>query len=276
MIVFDVGANKGEFSQHVLESNPNSQVYAFEPNSSICGISLEKLRKIYPDRFRVNLVALGADSGSGELYGSQLMNGQLGSLIPFNANSGGWNSHSDLLRSNNSFIESETIEILAVSELAESLAQETIDFIKIDTQGTDVAILSEILKYFKIISGVVEVDAGNFPEGFRYETSNNRVEDLILLLNNNGFQVTKILPNNSRSDELNVYFSISQKEFDEVVTTLKLASNPALARYWVIQGIGTSENESNQILFRRFTKKVIRALVHPKSSLRSVLLKLTK
>lgn len=276
MIVFDVGANKGEFSQHVLESDPNSQVFAFEPNSSLCAISLEKLRNIYPDRFRVNLVALGTVSGSAELYGSQLMNGQLGSLIPFNANSGGWNSHSDLLRSNNSVIESETIAILAISELAELLVQETIDFIKIDTQGTDVSILSEFLKYFKIISGVVEVDAGNFPEGFRYETSNNRVEDLILLLNNNGFQVTKILPNNSRSDELNVYFSISQKEFDEVVTTLKLASNPALARYWVIQGIGTSENESNQILFRRFTKKVIRALVHPKSSLRSVLLKLTK
>jgi hypothetical protein len=231
---------------------------------------------MYPDRFRVNLVALGTDSGPGELYGSQLMNGQLGSLIPFNANSEGWNSHSDLLRRNNSVIESETIAILAVSELAESLAQETIDFIKIDTQGTDVAILSEILKYFKILSGVVEVDAGNFPEGYRYQTSNNRVEDLILLLNNNGFQVTKILPNNSRSDELNVYFSNSQKEFDEVVNTLKLASNPALARYWVIQGIGTTEIETTGLLVCRFTKKVIRALAHPKSSLRSVLLKLTK
>lgn len=276
MIVFDVGANRGEFSQHVLESDPNAQVFAFEPNSTICAISLEKLRSIYPDRFFVNLVALGTVSGLGELYGSQLMNGQLGSLIPFNANSEGWNSHSDLLKSNNSVIESETIAILAISELADLLAQETIDFIKIDTQGTDVSILSEFIKYFKIISGVVEVDAGNFSEGFRYETSNNRVEDLILLLDKNDFQVTKILPNNSRSDELNVYFSSSQKQFDEVVTTLKLASNPALARYWVIQGIGTSEDESNQILFRRLTKKVIRALVHPKSSLRSVLLKLTK
>lgn len=276
MIVFDVGANKGEFSQHVLESNPNSQVYAFEPNSSLCGIPLEKLRNIYPNRFRVNLVALGTNSGSGKLYGSQLMNGQLGSLIPFNANSEGWNSHSDLIRGNNSSIESETIAILAVSELAESLVEKTIDFIKIDTQGTDVSILSEFLEYFNIISGVVEVDAGNFPKGFRYETNNNRVETLILLLSNKGFQVTKILPNNSRSDELNVYFSISQEIFDEAVTNLKLASNPVLARYWTIQGIGTSENESTQLLFRRFIKKVIRALVHPKSSFRSVLLKLTK
>ena len=276
MIVFDVGANKGEFSQHVLDSDSYSQVFAFEPNASLCGISLEKLRNNFPDRFHVNLVALGTNSGLGELYGSQLMNGQLGSLVPFNANSEGWNSHSDLIRSSNSVIESETIAILAVSKLAELLDEKTIDFIKIDTQGTDVAILSEFLKYFKIISGVVEVDAGNFPEGFRYETSNNRVEDLILLLSNNGFQVTKILPNNSRSDELNVYFSISQEVFDEAVTTLKLAFNPALARYWVVQGIGTSENESTQLLFRRFTKKVFRALAHPKSSLRSVLLKLTK
>ncbi len=276
MIVFDVGANKGEFSQHVLRHNPTAQVFAFEPNSSLCGTPLEKLKNIYPGRLHVNLLALGAKSGSGELFGSQVMNGQLGSLIPFNAESEGWNSHAEWLRGNDSVTHSEIVTVLAVSELAESWDKKPIDFIKIDTQGTDILILSEFFKFFEIVSGVIEVDAGNFPEGFRYETNCNRVEDLVLLLSKYGYQVTKVLPNNSRSDELNVYFSTSQKIFNETLTTLKLDSNPVLARYWIVQGIGASNNESTQILFWRFIKKALRAFVHPKSSLRSVLLKLTK
>jgi FkbM family methyltransferase len=276
LIVFDVGANKGEFSEHILRHNPKSQVFAFEPNSGVCGVSLINLKCIYPERLHVNLVALGANSGSGALYGSKLMNGQLGSLVPFNTQSEGWHLHANLFNSKNSATESENVAVLAVSELAESLDQNTIDFIKIDTQGTDVLILSEFFKYFRVMSGVVEVDAGNFSEGFRYETTSNRVEDVVLLLNRHDFQITKVLPNNSRSDELNVYFSSSQKVFNETVTALKLESNPALARYWVIQGIGTSENESNQLLLRYFINKVFRALLHPKTSFRSVLLKLTK
>lgn len=276
MIVFDVGANKGEFSQHILRHNSTAQVFAFEPNFSVCGTSLERLKNNYPERLQVNYLALGTKSGSGELFGSQVMNGQLGSLIPFNAESEGWSSHSKIMSGIDSVTHSEIVKVLAVSELAESWDKKPIDFIKIDTQGTDVQILTEFLKFFHIISGVIEVDAGNYPEGYRYRTNHNGVEDLVFILSKYGFQVTKILPNNSRSDELNVYFSSSQKIFEETTTTLKLASNPVLARYWVIQGIGTLDNENTQVLFRRFIKKVFRAFVHPKSSLRSVLLKLTK
>ena len=276
MIVFDIGANKGEFSEHVLRQNPIAQVFAFEPNIGVCGISLMGLKNDFPNRLQVSFVALGTESGPGELYGSKLMNGQLGSLIPLNTESEGWNFHTDILGSENSNIESETITVLAISELVKTLNQNTIDFLKIDTQGTDVLILAEFLKFFKVESGVVEVDAGNFSEGFRYETSNNRIEDLVTLLTGHKFLITKVLPNNSRSDELNIYFSSSQEIFDETVTTLKLSSNPALARYWAIQGIGTSENESNNVLLSRFTKKIFRSLLHPRTSFRSVLLKLTK
>ena len=276
MIVFDIGANKGEFSGHVLRQNPNAQVFAFEPNLGVCGNSLMDLKRDFPNRLQVSFVALGTESGSGKLYGSKLMNGQLGSLIPLNTESEGWNFHTDILSSEKSCTESETITVLAVSELANTLNLNTIDFLKIDTQGTDVLILAEFLKFFKVVSGVVEVDAGNFAAGFRYETSGNRIENLVTLLTEHKFQITKVLPNNSRSDELNVYFSSSQEIFDETVTTLKLSSNPALARYWVIQGIGTSENENNHVLLSRFTKKIFRSLLHPRASFRSVLLKLTK
>lgn len=276
MIVFDVGANKGEFCDHVLKQNPTAEVFAFEPNIGVCGNSLKNLKSNYPGRLHVSFVALGTESGTGELYGSKLMNGQLGSLIPFNKESEGWKFHSDHLSSENSIIESERITVMAVSELAKSLDQKTIDFIKIDTQGTDVMILAEFFKSFNVVSGVVEVDAGIFSTGFRYATDSNRIENLITLLTEYDFLVTKVLPNNSRSDELNVYFSVSEDIFEKTASKLNLSSNPALARFWVIQGIGTSENETTQLLFGKFIKKIFRALLHPRSSFRSVLLKLTK
>jgi FkbM family methyltransferase len=276
MIVFDVGANKGEFSEHVLKNHGTVQVFAYEPNSKICRESLESLQSKYPNRFQVTYVALSRENGAGRLYGSNLMNGQLGSLVPLNVNSEGWNLHTSFLNDEGLTLESEVIDLLAVSDLVQLLPEIDIDFIKIDTQGTDVLILTEFLKYFKIKSGVVEVDVGHFAEGSRYETSSNKIENLVKILIESNYLVTKLLPNNSHSDEFNVFFSRSFEEFDETAAGLKLSSNPTLARYWNVQGIGTSEDENNQLLLWRFLRKVLRAFNHPKSSFRSVLLKLTK
>ena len=175
MIVLDVGANKGEFSEHVLRHNTDALVFAFEPNTGICEGSLKKILKEFPDRLQVKFVALGSRTGTAILYGSRLMNGQLGSLIPLNSESEGWDRHSEILRGERSASELETVKMLAIRDLGDLLDQEAIDFIKIDTQGTDVSILAEFLKYFKIKSGVVEVDAFYFSEGSRYKTSENRI-----------------------------------------------------------------------------------------------------
>jgi FkbM family methyltransferase len=274
MIVFDVGANKGEFSRHVLENSASACIFAFEPNYEICAKSIEDLIINNPGRIQIFWNALSAVSGKGKLFGSKLMNGQLGSLIPFNHDSDGWKAHKKILEAGSS--EEQTVEILSVKELPNLLNFRNIDFLKIDTQGTDLQLLDEFLQWFDVDSGVVEVDVGFLPNQSRYSLSNNDVNLLTKLLLKHDLVISKILPNNSNSDEMNIFFSKSNELFAEITQALNMSTNPSFARFWRVYGVGSTEAETNRVLFGRLLRKILFSFFHPNQSLRSLLLKLTK
>jgi hypothetical protein len=92
------------------------------------------------------------------------------------------------LRSNNSVIESETIEILAVSELAESLAHETIDFIKIDSQGSEMDIIKGGLEMCKQ-SKIFLLEASVYP----YNLNAPMFDELKEFMGSIGFGYNKIV-----------------------------------------------------------------------------------
>jgi FkbM family methyltransferase len=274
MIVFDIGANKGEFSEHILENVNPVCIYAFEPNHELCGESLEKLQKKHSGKIQIFWKALGKISGEGTLFGSKLMNGQLGSLVPLNYESEGWKAHRKILELDSQ--EELDIQIVAVRELPDLLKVNHIDFLKIDTQGTDLQLLEEFLQFFDVNSGVVEVDVGFPPDQARYMTPINDVNQLTKLLLKHDLSISKILSNNSSSDELNVFFSKSNSLFIETCRDLNLENNPSFARFWRVYGIGSTEAETNKVLLRRLFKKILFSFSHPNQSLRSLLLKLTK
>lgn len=274
MIIFDIGANKGEFSEHILENSKAVSIFAFEPNYEVCSKPLEELQDNNRGRIKIFWKALGKNSGEGKLFGSRLMNGQLGSLIPFNFESDGWKAHREIIGKELS--DEQIVQILSVRELPDLLNVRQIDFLKIDTQGTDLQLLEEFLQFFDVNSGVVEVDVGFLPEQSRYVTTGNDVNSLTALLLRNNMIISKVLPNNSSSDELNIFFSKSNAIFIETSENLNLQNNPSFARFWRVYGIGTTEKETNKVLFRRLLKKILFSFSHPNQSLRSLLLKLTK
>ena len=131
MIVFDVGANNGSFSKHVLEKSVDSIVYAFEPNKSLFEDHLILLKNDYPKRFFYFNYALGKESKEGKLYGSTALNGQLASTIQFNTKSSKWDN---LVKSSNLEklnIESLEVDIVSVKDALLSLKIKNIDFIRI-------------------------------------------------------------------------------------------------------------------------------------------------
>ena len=182
MKIFDVGANKGEFTKHVIDNCEYAEIQAFEPNISICFESLNKISTENPDNLFVNWVALGKDSGKGNLFGGNLMNGQLGSLLPLNNESKGWNLHKEIISSAEIRSTPTEITIVSVRELSKNLFNLEIDFLKIDTQGTDILILSEFLEYFHVKAGVVEVTVGEFSQESRYIGEVNDINSLVQVL----------------------------------------------------------------------------------------------
>lgn len=272
LIVLDVGANKGEFLDHILKSYVGAKVIAFEPNQPLCMDSLEKLKIKHKDRLEIEYKALGSKSGKSTLYGANLMNGQLGSLLPLNSESVGWKEHTHLDLKN---YENLTIDTISVIDYLKNSKNYTIDLLKIDTQGTDLSILAEFLLLSEVKVGIIEIDAGNFGLGSRYKTAVNDINKLANILSNHNFLITKLIPNNAQSDEFNVYFAKSFEDFELIYGTLNLANNPVLSRYSIIQDLYSNSNLSILKLSKKLIKKIYVGLFHPRSSLKSLIIKVT-
>jgi FkbM family methyltransferase len=67
LVVFDVGANVGDYTQLVLNQEPNAQVHAFEPSSA----AHAELIASIGGRAVVNRLALGAEAGTATLGASE-------------------------------------------------------------------------------------------------------------------------------------------------------------------------------------------------------------
>lgn len=275
MIIVDVGANIGEFSKHVLENNTNAIVYAVEPNKDLCEPQLGALKDFYSNRFTVDYCAIGERTEKGNLYAARVMNGQLGSLFPPNLKSKGWEKHSKHFRDNTN-IESIEVQVLSAQDYVEKNDLREIDFLKIDTQGNDIFLLESFLLLSNVKSGVIEVEVGFANLESRYSNSQNDLNKLIEVLFKNNLIITKILPNNSASDEINIFYSVDQSTFSDICESINLSNNPVLSRYWKLQGIGLSENDKSAKMLSHLLAKLLRAIAHPKRSFHSMLVKLTK
>jgi FkbM family methyltransferase len=270
-LVLDIGANKGEFLSHILQSDNNVKVIALEPNKPMCVDSLEKLKIDYKDRLHIEYKALSKKSGKKVLYGANLMNGQLGSLLPINSISKGWGRHGKFMDLKNT--EDLIVEVTSVEEFIGNFQIHKVDLLKIDTQGTDLLILEEFLSLSEVKVGIVEVDVGMFNFGSRYKNSTNDVNQLTFILRKYNYLITKIIPNNSESDEFNIFFAKTYDDFDSIFITLDLKNNPTLSRYSKIQGIYTNDDLSTVYLLKKLIKKIITGIFHPRSSIKSLIIK---
>jgi FkbM family methyltransferase len=274
--ILDIGANKGDFSKHVLSNSLGTNLYIFEPNFKLFESHLHQLERDYPGRANVYFVALGESTKSGYLYGSNYMNGQLASLLPINHKSILWDDHRKEHFDGLEQDRMELIEIKSISEIIQELSLIDVHFLKIDTQGTDILILNQFLKNCTVHAGVIETDIGINDFKVRYLDTDNDINSLIKLLQEHNYKIVKLLPNNSKIDELNIFFSKSQEFFDEISVKLNLSKSPTFARYWVVQGIGVGNNESTRIMAKNLVKKLLTSALHPKKSFYSLLIKLTK
>lgn len=271
LTVIDIGANRGEFLRHVLNSDPNVRVIAAEPNKVLFMHPLEHLKTLNYERLQIEYKALSNESGKGILFGHNLMNGQLASLLPINAEAEGWKIQTSFV----DFKLSENMEIekISVQEFISKFKLKNIDFLKIDTQGTDLLILKEFLIHSSVKAGVVEVSIE--ASDSRYYSSLSNINSFISILREFGFLITRIIPNNSQVDEFNIFFAKSYEDHKIIYTKLDLRNNPSLSRYSKIQDLYNGSNIGNYRLIKKLFKKLFMGITHPISSTKSVLIKIT-
>lgn len=122
-VLFDVGANKGEYAKHLSTQFRNAEIHCFEPNSA----AFKELEK--NDALISNNIALGHKNEIETLY------------VPTTDRS---STHSTLVRESlfrKKVINEEQIEIRTLSSYCEDNGVKRIDFLKIDTEGFELEVV---------------------------------------------------------------------------------------------------------------------------------------
>lgn len=135
-VIFDVGANIGATSLLFANNYPDAKIYAFEPEPENFKL-LEENTGPYENIYSFN-VALGSENARRVLKGSD-----------DNTNLGGFSFHPE---GTNEEIES-VVQVLDVREVIKDLSVETIDLLKIDTEGCEFEIISSLPKVPQYIMG---------------------------------------------------------------------------------------------------------------------------
>lgn len=137
-IIFDVGANVGQSASHYLSWFPAANVYCFEPSQQ----NAAELRKRLGDRVKLFEIAFGSHSGKARLAHS-------GTSATFRITEEG----------------EEEITVETVDGFCRENGIKAVDFMKIDTEGHDLAALEgadSMLRQGNIAA--IQVEAGMNPE----------------------------------------------------------------------------------------------------------------
>ncbi len=152
-IVFDVGANVGQFAKLFLAEFPNSHVYCFEPVSKTYGLLLQNLRR--ERRVVCHRLALG----SSKKIGQMVLQGGCDEFFLL--------GQSPELPKREARMEPVTIDTL--DDFCQAKGIEHISYLKIDTEGGDLDVLkgaARLLAEQRI--DIIQVEAGMNPTDRRH------------------------------------------------------------------------------------------------------------
>ena len=193
MIFFDVGANSG--SDSINKTQAGYIVYAFEPNPNL----VEQIKQKNIRHYHITQAAVSNFNGKAKFKVASKGGAGCSSLLEFSDKSKTeWSGRTDFEVTGE--IE---VEVIRLDSFIEQCNILTIDFLHVDTQGSDLKVLEGLGKYIRIVKeGVIE--AANKPD-ILYKEQNTK-EESILFLQENGFQITDVKFNAHHGNEVNIFF----------------------------------------------------------------------
>lgn len=158
MMIFDVGANKGQFLELIINEFGNSRIHivSFEPSTA----AYEELNRKFGDLDYVTLQKLGVDD---HIYTGSLFFDQPGSLYASKYDR-------DVSRLNVEFTYSETVNYVTIDDYCLSRGIDLIDFMKIDVEGNELSVLrgaeqmlsNRLIRSMSFEFGSTQIDSRTF------------------------------------------------------------------------------------------------------------------
>ena len=148
-VVFDVGANVGDYTKKVLEVSPQTKLYAFEPHPKNYSVLVNKIEKsnFYP----IN-AAVGEKEGELSLYDYEEKDGSSHASL-----------YQDVIENIHDAKSIEhKVKVIQLDAFAKSKNIENISLLKIDVEGNELNVLKGMTEYIK--SGKVAIIHFEFNE----------------------------------------------------------------------------------------------------------------
>lgn len=173
--VIDAGANVGDVARHMLANFPAATIHAFEPDPE----SFAALHERYQGEPRVNALDFGLSDAPGEAVLHQYAESGLNSFLPLSDSSGTF-----LAGYGTQEIGTVATRMITVDDFCAAVSLPTIDVLKLDLQGWEIACLEGTRRMFsegRVRAVYVEVNFVELYEGQVY------YEDVALWLRQFGF-----------------------------------------------------------------------------------------
>lgn len=218
-VILDIGANAGDFALSIAERNPGVQVLALEPIPELCAQIRARANGVVPN---LTVLAVAADLHARTAVFHIADHADLGvsSLLKFDesglAADEYWRTRQDLY-----FDRTLDVEVVRLDSLPQVADAERIRFIKIDAQGLDLEVLESLGEHLaRTECGMLEIPATRqtrlyADEAHDLRSAMNRLQEL-------GFRVYAIKPNDHASNEFNVFFCRADLDHAIMEETLQL------------------------------------------------------
>lgn len=181
MVVFDVGANVGDWARLVLSINSNIQLHCFEPSQ----VTFKKMRKYdWPKNCLINNVGLGSKSEKRTMWVFEPGSG-MNSL---------YKRHGLEDRGLGPQNQKELIYLKTLDEYCTEKDIDRIDFLKVDCEGHELEVFKGAERAFKQNS----ITAVQFEYGGCNIDSRVFLFDLFTFLENYNYRVYKLFPDGPR------------------------------------------------------------------------------
>lgn len=191
-VVFDVGANDGSTFLPFARALPWARIYAFEPTPEL--VAKIRSQSVGLKNYRLVPKAIGETPGTAPFNVAGTANWGCSSFLEF---SDGlevtWPDRTDF-----KVTQKIEVEVIRLDAFVREQKIERIDFLHVDTQGTDLAVLRSLGDEIRRVrGGVIEVPQSR--EVMLYRGQHTR-EEAEAFLDTHGFKIWKIVPAQNEDD----------------------------------------------------------------------------
>ncbi|CAN7613837.1 FkbM family methyltransferase [Phenylobacterium sp. LjRoot225] len=198
--VLDVGANDGSWGLNIAQQNPHIKVYGFEPTPRMCEIIRGKVSELSIANYELIPVAVSDYEGVVKFNVAGQADWGCSSLLTFSDDlDQTWPGRTD-------FKVTETIDVqcITLEKFVKERGISDIEFLHTDVQGVDLKVMASLGDSIQMVKrGMLETASSKSVALYKGQ---HTIEDVVMFLLRNGFEIERMTPNDVHCNEVNVLY----------------------------------------------------------------------